>query len=34
MPPPSQRHGSENFMSIIEIYLKLKKKSYNYYLLR
>lgn len=34
MPPPGQRHGSESFMSIIEIYLKLKKKSYNYYLLR
>lgn len=25
MPPPGQRHGSESFMSIIEIYLKLKK---------
>lgn len=27
MPPPGQRHGSESFMSIIEIYLKFKKKS-------
>lgn len=26
MPPPGQRHGSESFMSIIEIYLKFKKK--------
>lgn len=25
MPPLGQRHGSESFMSIIEIYLKLKK---------
>lgn len=25
MPPQGQRHGSESFMSIIEIYLKLKK---------
>lgn len=25
MPPPGQRHGSESFMSIIEIYLKFKK---------
>ena len=25
MPPPGQRHGSESFMSIIEIYLKLKE---------
>lgn len=27
MPPLGQRHGSESFMSIIEIYLKFKKKS-------